>query len=227
MSTPITLIPIDRADREPPAAIAVTIDGREVRVPEGSTILSACASIGLTIPTLCYLETLRPVNVCRLCVVEVEGARVLVPSCSRAVEAGMVVHTRSPRVILARRLVLELLASSVDLSTTPGMAALLTEYGCRPERFHQPADLAGATRRGDGGAASEGRQRPLRARLRQVRALLQVRRGVRAGSPEHLRDRRRRTRFRRAHLHRVRRRRCPTRRACIAATASRSVRPAR
>jgi predicted molibdopterin-dependent oxidoreductase YjgC len=108
-------------------------------VPQGTTILSACATIGLTIPTLCFLETLKPVNVCRLCVVELEGARVLVPSCSRLVEAGMVVHTRSPRVVLARRLVLELLASSVDLSTAPGMAALLQEYGCRPERFGPPA----------------------------------------------------------------------------------------
>jgi predicted molibdopterin-dependent oxidoreductase YjgC len=67
--------------------------------------------------------------------VELDGARVLAPSCSRTVEAGMVVKTRSPRVMLARRLVLELLASSVDLSTAPGLAELLAEYECRPERF--------------------------------------------------------------------------------------------
>jgi predicted molibdopterin-dependent oxidoreductase YjgC len=114
---------------------SLTIDSVPVSVPEGTTILSACARAGVTVPTLCYLETLRPVNVCRLCVVEVEGARVLAPACSRVVENGMVVHTRSPRVTLARRLVLELLASSVDLSTAPGMAELLREYGCRPERF--------------------------------------------------------------------------------------------
>ena len=135
MSEPLTLIPIGPPVRAIRPAIALTIDGRAVSVPEGSTILSACASIGLTIPTLCFLETLKPVNVCRLCVVEVEGARVLVPSCSRAVETGMVVHTRSPRVMLARKLVLELLASSVDLSTAPGMAELLAEYGCDPRRF--------------------------------------------------------------------------------------------
>src|SRR6188768_2374838 len=64
--------------------INLSIDGQPVDVPEGTTILSACASIGTTIPTLCFLETLKPVNVCRLCVVEVEGARVLAPSCSRA-----------------------------------------------------------------------------------------------------------------------------------------------
>ena len=115
--------------------VTLTIDDTAVTVPAGSTILSACGSIGVAIPTLCFLETLKPVNVCRLCVVEVEGARVLAPSCSRAVESGMVVRTRSPRVTLARRLVLELLASSVDLSTAPGMAELLAEYGCHPERF--------------------------------------------------------------------------------------------
>ena len=88
-------------------------------MPEGTTILAACATLGITIPTLCFLETLRPVSVCRLCVVEVQGARVLVPSCSRPVEAGMAVWTRSARVVHARRMVLELLASSVDLSTAP------------------------------------------------------------------------------------------------------------
>jgi len=135
MSGPITLIPIDRPPRPAPPSIALTIDGHAVSVPAGTTILSACATLGIAIPTLCFLETLKPVNVCRLCVVEVEGARVLAPACSRAVDAGMVVHTRSPRVMLSRRLVLELLASSVDLSTTPGMSELLVEYGCDPARF--------------------------------------------------------------------------------------------
>jgi predicted molibdopterin-dependent oxidoreductase YjgC len=113
----------------------LTIDGRAVSVPDGATILSACAALDIQVPTLCFLETLRPVNACRLCVVELEGARVLVPACARVAESGMVVRTRSPRVVLARRLVLELLASSVDLSTAPGMDALLREYECRPERF--------------------------------------------------------------------------------------------
>ena len=135
MSERITLLPIGRPPRPVAPPIALTIDGRAVTVPAGTTILSACATLDITIPTLCFLETLKPVNVCRLCVVEVEGARVLAPSCSRAVEAGMVVHTRSPRVVLARRLVLEMLASSVDLSTAPGMAELLDEYDCHPERF--------------------------------------------------------------------------------------------
>src|SRR6185437_14776679 len=86
-------------------------------------------------PTLCYADTLTPVNVCRVCVVEVEGARVLVPSCSRKVEAGMVVHTDSPRVRTSRRMVLELLGSSVDLSTAPDAQRFSAEYGARPERL--------------------------------------------------------------------------------------------
>src|SRR5580765_2465194 len=130
-----TLIPIARPARAAKAAVSLTIDGQAISVPEGTTILNACATINIAIPTLCYLETLRPVSVCRLCVVEVQGARVLVPSCSRAVEPNMVVFSRSPRVVHARKLVLELLASSVDLSTAPGLAALLDEYECKPDRY--------------------------------------------------------------------------------------------
>jgi predicted molibdopterin-dependent oxidoreductase YjgC len=133
--TPVTLVPIGEPPRAAVPAVSLTIDGVGVSVGRGTTILSASRTIGVSIPTLCYLDTLKPVNVCRLCVVEVEGARVLAPACSRAVEPGMVVHTRSPRVVLARKLVLEMLASSVDLSTAPGMQELLDEYDCRPERF--------------------------------------------------------------------------------------------
>jgi predicted molibdopterin-dependent oxidoreductase YjgC len=140
-------MPIARPAEAPRAEVSLTIDGRAVSAPEGTTILSACATVGIAIPTLCFLETLRPVSACRLCVVEVQGARVLVPSCSRPVEAGMVVSTRSARVVHARRMVLELLASSVDLSTAPGLAELLDEYGCRPERYGDPADAdAGVAR---------------------------------------------------------------------------------
>ncbi len=70
------------------ALVSVTIDGQPVDVAEGATLLDACRAAGKDIPTLCYLETLTPVNACRVCVVEVEGARVLAPACSRKVEAG-------------------------------------------------------------------------------------------------------------------------------------------
>jgi len=119
--------------------VEVTIDGREVSAPEGTTILEACRAEGVEIPTLCYLETLTPVNVCRVCVVEVTGSRVLVPACSRRVEPGMTVSTRSPRVDTSRRLVLELLASSVDLSLAGAeVRRWMDEYEARPERFGPP-----------------------------------------------------------------------------------------
>jgi predicted molibdopterin-dependent oxidoreductase YjgC len=135
MSAPITLIPVGRTERAAPPPVSLTVDGQSVVVPAGTTILDAAARLGTSIPTLCYVETLHPVNVCRLCVVEVEGSRALVPSCARAVETGMIVQTRSPRVVHARRLVLEMLASSVDLSTALGLPELLEEYGCKPDRF--------------------------------------------------------------------------------------------
>ena len=75
--------------------VSLTIDDQPVEVPEGSTILQACAEIGIDTPTLCYGETLQPANACRVCVVELEGARVLAPSCARTVEAG---HGRPDRL---------------------------------------------------------------------------------------------------------------------------------
>ena len=124
----------------PPALppVDVVIDGEPARVPAGATILEACRARGLDIPTLCFLETLTPVNVCRVCVVEVTGSRVLVPACSRRVEPGMTILTESERVRLSRRMVLELLASSVDLSTAPGVDRLMARYGARPDRYGLP-----------------------------------------------------------------------------------------
>lgn len=127
--------------------VELVIDGETVSVPEGTTILEAARQLGTTIPTLCYLETLHPVNVCRICVVEVEGSRVLVPSCSRPVASGMQVQTNSPRVQHSRKMVLEFLASTVDLSTTLEVAEWLVEYACRPERFGPPAPPAGGGER--------------------------------------------------------------------------------
>jgi predicted molibdopterin-dependent oxidoreductase YjgC len=125
--------------RPPRRTVELKIDGEAVQVPEGTTVLDACRTQGKEIPTLCYLETLHPVNVCRVCVVEVEGSRVLVPSCSRKVEPEMVVKTDTERVQHSRKMVLEFLASSVDLSTTPDVARWLDEYGCHPERYGPPA----------------------------------------------------------------------------------------
>ncbi len=123
-----------------PGHIPLTIDGQPVSVPQGSTLLAACRQQGIPTPTLCYLENLTPVNVCRVCVVEVEGSRPLVPACSRQAEPGMVVHTDSPRVRLSRRMVLEFLASSVDLSLVGAdIQAFMQRYGANPQRYGPPA----------------------------------------------------------------------------------------
>ena len=127
--------------------VEITVDGRAVSVPEGSTLLEACRKLGIDTPTLCYLENLTPVNVCRVCVVELEGARTLVPACSRAAEPGMKIQTDSERVRLSRRLVLEFLASSVDLSTAPAAQGYLQRYDAKPERYGAPARPAKAGER--------------------------------------------------------------------------------
>ncbi len=135
---PIPQVPAAAARRE----IAIEIDGKPVTAPEGSTILEAARSIGIETPTLCYLENLTPVNVCRVCVVELEGSRVLVPACSRKIEAGMKIKTDSERVRLSRKVVLEFLASSVDLSTAPELQNYMQQYGAEPKRFGAAATRA-------------------------------------------------------------------------------------
>jgi predicted molibdopterin-dependent oxidoreductase YjgC len=128
-------IATDRTKRNSTRTVNLTIDGQAVSVREGTTILGACSGMGVEIPTLCFLETLHPVNACRICVVELQGARVLVPSCSRQAEEGMVVQTKSERVMHSRKMVLEMLASSVDLSTTPKVAEWIEEYDAKPARY--------------------------------------------------------------------------------------------
>ena len=140
-AAPRPLIPVPRGPvphAPPPRArrqIEIKIDGQPVSVPEGSTILDAARQLGIDTPTLCYLESLTPVNVCRVCVVELEGSRTLVPACSRKVEPGMSVKTDSERVRLSRRMVLEFLGSSVDVSTAPSFPGYAERYGARTERF--------------------------------------------------------------------------------------------
>jgi predicted molibdopterin-dependent oxidoreductase YjgC len=143
MSAPIPIGP-------PKRLIEISIDGETVRVPEGTTLLEACRAKGIDTPTLCFLENLTPVNACRVCVVEVEGSRVLVPACSRPAEPGMVVKTDSERVRLSRKLVLELLSSSVDMALAPPVSAYVERYGAQPERFGAPAAPAtNGTREGN------------------------------------------------------------------------------
>ena len=117
------------------SVVELTIDGVAVQISEDSTILDACANAGIETPTLCFLESLTPVNACRVCVVELEGSRALVPACARRVQPGMVIHTDSQRVRHSRKMVLEFLASTVDLSTAPDAQRFCARYGADPERY--------------------------------------------------------------------------------------------
>ncbi|MHC9542651.1 MAG: molybdopterin-dependent oxidoreductase [Vulcanimicrobiota bacterium] len=94
------------------AVVTLTINGTSCTADDSRTILQVVRDNGIDdIPTLCYEERLEPITACFLCVVEVEGARTLVPSCSTKVQQGMVVHTRTPRILESRKTCLELLFS--------------------------------------------------------------------------------------------------------------------
>lgn len=94
-----------------PATVKLTIDGRPVEAPAGSTILQAARAAGIHIPTLCYLENINSIGACRLCLVQVTGMAGLVTSCVQPVQEGMVVTTQGPALRDARRTVIELLLS--------------------------------------------------------------------------------------------------------------------
>ena len=140
----------------PKRLVDVEIDGVAVRVPEGATLLDACRSQSIDTPTLCYLENLTPVNVCRVCVVEVEGSRTLVPSCSRKAEPGMKVHTDSARVKTSRKMVLEFLASSADVSLASGdVQRWIAEYGVDPARYGTGSSSTGLSSTGEAATVAQ------------------------------------------------------------------------
>lgn len=95
--------------------VNVTINHREISVPEGTTIMEAAASIHIQIPKLCYLKDVNEISACRICVVEVEGQSRLVISCNNVVEEGMVIYTNSPRVRRNRRHTIEMLLSQHNM----------------------------------------------------------------------------------------------------------------
>lgn len=92
--------------------ITINVNDRFVQAKPGETILSALKRANINVPTLCYMSNLFPTGACRMCVVEVEGQRNLVPSCAYPVAEGMVIKTHSPRVVRARKTVVELLLSN-------------------------------------------------------------------------------------------------------------------
>ncbi len=122
-------------------SVTIRVNGAEVQAAPGATVLEACSAVDIHIPTLCWAANLTPANACRVCVVEVEGSRTLVPSCSRPAEDGMVIETDSERVRHSRKVVLELLGSGVDLSQADDLAQLMTEYVADPGRFEGAARI--------------------------------------------------------------------------------------
>ena len=118
-----------------PDELVITIDNQVITVPGGVTILKAAQQAGIDIPTICYHDYCTANGLCRMCVVEVEGARTLLPACIAKVSSGMKVFTHSERVIRARRTILEMLASSLDLSNAPDIQAFIVEYHADTQRF--------------------------------------------------------------------------------------------
>ncbi len=92
--------------------VNIKINGFDYQVPAGSTILEAAHSVGIEIPTLCYLKEINAIGACRICVVEVKGARGLVAACVFPVNEGMEIYTNTPKVIEARKTTLELILST-------------------------------------------------------------------------------------------------------------------
>jgi NADH dehydrogenase/NADH:ubiquinone oxidoreductase subunit G len=115
--------------------IQIKIDGQEVSVPEGTTLMEAAEEAGQKIPVICYHEATTPEGICRQCVVEVEGWRNLAPACITPVSEGLDVSTNSERVQRARRTILEMLNASVDLSQAPELLQQMETYQADPDRF--------------------------------------------------------------------------------------------
>ena len=115
--------------------ITLTIDGREISVEQGKTILDAARENGMDVPTICYHEATTANGLCRMCVVEVEGQRVLQPACIVKAAANMKVQTRSEKVVRSRKTILEMLASTMDLSDAPEILTMMDDYEASAERF--------------------------------------------------------------------------------------------
>jgi NADH dehydrogenase/NADH:ubiquinone oxidoreductase subunit G len=115
--------------------VTLTIDDDAVTVPEGTTILKAAEKLGRQVPTICYHEHCTANGLCRICVVEVDRVKPLLPACLSRVSEGMKVSTSSARAERSRRTILEMLASAVDLSHAPEIQKLMAENHADPARF--------------------------------------------------------------------------------------------
>ena len=115
--------------------VTITIDQIKFLTSDDKTILHAAEEIGISIPTICFHDATTSNALCRICVVEVKGARTLIPACVAKVTDGMEVQTKNERVNLARKTILEMLASTSDLSQSPEILAMVDEYQADVNRF--------------------------------------------------------------------------------------------
>ena len=116
-------------------AITFQMNDKEITVEDGKTLLEAARENGIDIPTICFHEATTANALCRICVVEVEGMRVLQPACIVKAGVNMKVQTRSDKVVRARKTILEMLASTMDLSDAPDILTMMDEYGAEAQRF--------------------------------------------------------------------------------------------
>jgi NADH dehydrogenase/NADH:ubiquinone oxidoreductase subunit G len=115
--------------------ITLSTDNQEVTIEQGKTLLEVAREMGKDIPTICFHDVTTANALCRICVVEVEGMRVLQPACIVQAAKDMKVQTRSEKVIRARKTILEMLASTMDLSEATDIQVLMNEYGAEVDRF--------------------------------------------------------------------------------------------
>ncbi len=135
--------------------VNITIDGKPIQAEAGSTVLQAARAAGIDIPTLCDHPALQPVGNCRMCLVEIERQRTLQAACVFPISEGMVVHTESPKVAVARRFVLELILSDhafycmyCEMSGDCELQKLAYRYGIDkvPYPYHYPWEPVDASR---------------------------------------------------------------------------------
>jgi NADH dehydrogenase/NADH:ubiquinone oxidoreductase subunit G len=115
--------------------LTLSINGQEISTEQGKTLLEVALDNGKDIPTICYHEATTANGLCRICVVEVEGQRVLQPACIVQAGAGMKVQTRSEKVVRSRKTILEMLDSTMDLSEAPEIQLMMQDYSAESNRF--------------------------------------------------------------------------------------------
>ena len=115
--------------------INLTIDGEVIEVARGATLLDAAQQAGVDIPVICYHEATSPNGLCRICVVDVDGGRVLQPACVAECQADSKVETRNERVERSRRTILEMLNASVNLDEAPEIQQMMGDYAADQARF--------------------------------------------------------------------------------------------